>query len=193
MFSDRSSNPVIQGMFYKSLDGTTYEYLAPIASRRIVIVTKGVDGTTRLCAEPPPDVAEAFAAAFAAGLQVAAQQGNDTTLGVAGQMARQTATSIAPLLYRTQGIQFYRDSLWALCNDYLSNNITKIEYATLRAEAIVNAKELITSEIKLMKDSQVEFFKNVKTGGSSFDVSTVTKILEAAKPVQPTLPSPPPK
>jgi hypothetical protein len=176
-------------MFYKSLDGSTYEYLSPTASRRIIIVTKGSDGKARLCAEPPPDVAEAFAAAFAAGLQVAAQQGSDTTLGASGQTARQAATSIAPLLYRTQGIQFYRDSLWALCNDFLSNNLSPDEYVRLKSEVAEHARTLISSELALMKDAQIEFFKSVKAGGTTVDVSTVTKILEAAKTAQPKLPT----
>lgn len=59
----------------------------------------------------------------------------------------------------------------------------------LKSEMAEHARTLISSELALMKDAQIEFFKSVKAGGATVDVSTVTKILEAAKTAQPKLPA----
>jgi hypothetical protein len=138
-FSERESNPIIQDTtttwlkpFWNNKDNV--DVFATTASRRMVVVREGSktviqpDGTVietrgvESCAEPPPDVGEVFSAAVAGGLQAAASlsKGDDTRLGatLAGQFARQVATQIAPLLYRTQGLQLNRDAQYALCIDF---------------------------------------------------------------------------
>ncbi len=70
LMSSRETNPVIQGMLYDALIPGAVEYLAPTASRRLVLYMKKPDGTIMCCAEPPPDVGEAFAATVAGGAQL---------------------------------------------------------------------------------------------------------------------------
>lgn len=128
-FSERESNPMIQDTTTAWIkpfwNDRNIDVFATTASRRTVIVLEDKRrDVTEICAEPPPDVGEAFSAAVTAGLQgaVSAAQGSDTRLGVtiAGQFARQVATQIAPLLYRTQGLQLLRDSQYTLCIDRMS-------------------------------------------------------------------------
>ncbi len=184
--SARESNPVIQdsvppNIFAdKSLDifGTT-------ASRRLIIVSQASDGNELAsCAEPPPDVGEAFSAAISAGVDqsIALQQGADTSLGgrSAGTFLREASTMIAPLLYRTQGLQLYRDAQYSMCVDVLSKRMEPGDYLERRAEIFDKAVALIKIEAPLMLEAQKAFFQNVKPFGLT--VPDAAALLNAAKP-----------
>ena len=91
--------------------GRSTNVFATTAGRRLIIVTQSKDGLLT-CAEPPPDVSEAFASTIAAGLRAAgaaaSASGEKLSAELAAQYGRAVATQIAPLLYRTQGLQLYR-------------------------------------------------------------------------------------
>ena len=126
-FSNRDTNPVIQD--YAPASSSLFDLdrgpnmFATTASRRLVVRIRQPDGTYRLCAEPPPDVGESFSSAIAAGFQAAAKSGTPVTGELAAQYGRAVATQIAPLLYRTQGLQLYRDSLYRLCIDRMNGAV----------------------------------------------------------------------
>jgi hypothetical protein len=102
--SDRETNPVIEEYQASGLLGTERlaGILATTASRRTVLVKLSEGGLARtgfVCAEPPPDVSEAFARSFAAALSAqgipaggAAQVSGDASL------ASTIATAVGPLL-----------------------------------------------------------------------------------------------
>ena len=129
-WSQRDTNPSIQDEVYTTSflsrwfgNPRSINTFATTASRRIVIVAENPHGKGDIlaCSEPPPDVGETFASAVADGFKIAAQDPKSGITGeLANQYARAVATQIAPLLYRTQGLQVYRDGLPSLCIDKLN-------------------------------------------------------------------------
>jgi len=103
------------------------------------------------CAEPSPDVGEAFSAAVAASLNASLTTspgaGPEASAAAAGAFARELATQISPLLYRTQGLQLYRDAQFGLCNDVMSGYIDPDEYLKLKQERFNQAASLIALEL----------------------------------------------
>jgi len=131
-FASREDNPSIQdnfnrgtGFFYDLFPTRTVNTFATTASRRVIIVAEDRDAQQgqrlEVCAEPPPDVGEAFASALTTGLKAAVKEPKSgITAEGARNYASATTTQIAPLLYRTQGLQFLRDGLHSLCVDRMN-------------------------------------------------------------------------
>ena len=94
--------------------------LAVTASRRIVLVT--VDGErTIMCAEPSPDVGEAYNSSVSNALELALTQAkSDITGKLANAYSRTVQAELASLLTRTQGLQLYRNAIHSLCIDRLN-------------------------------------------------------------------------
>jgi hypothetical protein len=180
MTSSRETNPVIQGMLYDALIPGAVEYLAPTASRRLVLYKKKTDGTIMSCAEPPPDVGEAFAATVAGGAQLAAAKGDDTRIGASAQFLRLSATEIVALLYRTQGLQLYRDAQWSLCNDVLTGVVDPKDYSEQKAFIFNKTLDLIKVEIGNMQLQN--YFEHAKATGRTPTPEVIQSILNAVKP-----------
>ncbi|MDF0677749.1 MAG: hypothetical protein P0107_01140 [Nitrosomonas sp.] len=183
MFAFRDTNPVIQDYAIPvpfSFKRSTNVF-ATTASRRLVIVTEDSQGATKTCAEPPPDVAEVFASAITAGLKAAgtatSTSGEKISAELATQYARAVATQIAPLIYRTQGLQLYRDSMYRLCLDQMNGWFTDNQtYANEIKKEFDTAKELIKEELPTMQKAVEAFYNNVKAGEARTNVGT--KVLE---------------
>jgi hypothetical protein len=145
-FADRATNPIIQEYSFGSgQDGTmkVASVIATSAGRRVVIATS--DG--KFCAEPPPDVAESYANAIAL---AAAAKVQNAPVEVSASFGRDFATRVAPLMYRTQGLQFYRDGNFRLCNDFANGTIDGAQYKELHSKLIDAAAEMIKQEIPYM-------------------------------------------
>ena len=162
LFTSRESDPVIEDYIQTGATGTSeLGVLSTTASRRTIMMrlknsASGKAGV--VCAEPPPDVGEAFARVYA--VEAAKQASHDVSVGgsstVKGQVGANAAamsaasTAIAPLLHRSQGLQLYRDGLHSLCQDLMNNIITDQEYSRRRNELMMVAKELILAELRVI-------------------------------------------
>jgi len=172
-FADRSTNPVIEDYINHGDDGAGLGVMSTTASRRnvyIQLMPNGVIG--KICAEPPPDVGEAFAKSFAASVE---------TGEIKGGLASSAATSIAPLLHRSQGLQLYRDSVSHLCFMYMNGVIKEAEFFTEEKEARKQAAKLIELEIE-KKPGFV-----VPAGAKPHQVTTTIKPPAAAPEVTTTV------
>jgi hypothetical protein len=152
--ADRKSNPVIKDY----IGGTTREdeavgVLGTTASHRTVIVRlnteNGVGQRGEFCPEPPPDVSQAIADSFAAALQAevdtpASQTSGSGSLAVASTFS----SSVAPLIRRSQGLQFYRDGMYYLCVAYINHVISQAEYNAQSGLLQKDARELIELDAK---------------------------------------------
>ncbi len=120
--------------------------LATTAERRAVIVKVP---ERLLCAEPPPDVGEAVAAAFSAFLEAKGSE-----LPVEGKIGASSAvsTAITQLTYRTQGLQLYRDGSFFLCNMYMNGVIDQPTYEAARKELLAASIKLIELEVPRIAD-----------------------------------------
>ena len=155
LFTNRESDPVIEDYLQDGLTGSSrLGILSTTASRRTVVMrmnTPAEGGGGRLCAEPPPDVADALARNTAAEL---AQSGGSDQPSFQAAFRNQVATSIAPLLYRSQGLQLHRDAAYFLCQQYLNNLIGVEEYNRRSMRIFERAADLVEAEVRIMPKIQ---------------------------------------
>lgn len=131
--------------------------LATDASRRLTVVRM----TDRLptygdtlrrgefCSEPPPDAMIALAKSWTAAL-------NSKNVQKDANLSHWLAYSMGPLLYRSQGLQWSRDTLSYLCAAYMNRAITKTEYYILIGNTMTAAETIILKEIdKLPKNPKI--------------------------------------
>ena len=136
--------PVVEdkvGLWHRETVGT----LATAPDYRVVYVR--LDEKARLCAEAPADAAGQFASTFAAALS--APLGGSKELSVEAKAG--LAVAMKQLFKRSQGVQFYRDGAFALCNLYLNEAIEGPAYITELQELRKAAVELIKMEIPLLE------------------------------------------
>jgi hypothetical protein len=158
-FAYRDTNPVLKdsttnAQFWANLFGnsTSFSTFSTTASRRMVVVLEK-NNKTEICSEPSPDVGEAFASAVADALTAKAPvQG--VPLELSNQYSRAVSTQIASLIYRTQGLQIYRDAMHNLCVDKMNSWLDNIQsnssnsYENLRKYYFDKAVDLITTEVQ---------------------------------------------
>lgn len=205
LFTHRDTNPSIQ-------DGTVAPHFWPwnktmlntfstTASRRMVLAKYDEMGDTLLiCAEPPPDVGEAFASAVADTLSAKAPI-KGVPVEVSNAYSRAVSTQIASLIYRTQGLQLYREAMHNLCIDRMNNWLSKKNdtkdnpennqntdsstadgnlYLFLRWYYFNKSVELIKAELNNVKE--VGMIRAGETPTLEKTIDSAIKLLNAAKP-----------
>ena len=105
----------------------------------------------KICAEPPPDAAGQFAATFAAALS-----GPMKEKTISANTQATLALSMKQLFQRSQGVQFYRDAIFALCNIYINNAISPKQYIEELRALRTTAEALIKAEIPSIKDLDID-------------------------------------
>ena len=103
------------------------------------------DGVLRrgeFCSEPPPDAMVAFAQSWVGKLENAA----DNELNIAHTLA----SSMGPLLYRSQGLQWNRDNMAYLCMAHMNGRINDDEYHILMQKVLDDSKAIILKEVANM-------------------------------------------
>ena len=145
-FVQPEANPVIEDQqgFFGTGDFTTF---STKPDRRMVLIRESQYGPL-LCSEPPADVASSVAASFAT---AATAKVNDPTSQIDAQggvqMSNALQTAIQALAERSQGLQFYRDGLYKLCenrlNGWIDNQTLVMESQKIRDAAVL----LISTEL----------------------------------------------
>ena len=158
-FTNRETNPAIQdyilpNVFSGLFDQDTADIFATKASHRLVI------SKMESCAEPSPDVGETFISSITNDFKVSVKADGSPINGeLANDYAKEIATQIAPLLYRTQGLQLYRDERYSLCIDYMNGRIDKKRYDELITNLLDKAIPLIEHQLPALTENQQNFFK----------------------------------
>jgi len=135
--------------------------LATTGERRAVIVKMP---ERLICAEPPPDVAEAIASAVSGALEASGKSSPaDVKLGGASALS----TALMQLTYRTQGLQLYRDGSFFLCTLFMNNIITKDEYLMARTKLLEDCIVLIHEELPLIAEIRKAQAATVAAGGAA--------------------------
>jgi len=135
--------------------------LATTGERRAVIVKMP---ERLICAEPPPDVAEAIASAVSGALEASGKSSPaDVRLGGASALS----TALMQLTYRTQGLQLYRDGSFFLCTLFMNNIITKDEYLMARTKLLEDCIVLIHEELPLIAEIRKAQAATVAAGGAA--------------------------
>jgi hypothetical protein len=160
-FNNRTTDPLVLDYIkdHEFPDRYRYQVLSTDASRRTIIfrfqnaelAAKDQPETALsqpyVCGEPPPDALQAYANAITAALKA--------NSNVSANLGSNLATAAAPLLYRSQGLQFARDSLFFLCqarmNGVFSSENNKAstdeKYFKLWRETNIMALQMVHDEI----------------------------------------------
>ncbi|MDO8845577.1 hypothetical protein [Methylicorpusculum sp.] len=204
--ANRDTNPIIQDWSVAPhilpWNSTMLNTFSTTASRRMVLAKYEATGDTLLtCAEPPPDVGEAFASAVANTLTAKAPI-EGVPVEVSNAYSRAVSTQIASLIYRTQGLQLYRDAIHNLCVDRMNGwvvgkvkkdhplpqteplaNLPVIDensYESLRLHYFNQSVALIQAELNNIKE--VGTIKAGETPTLEKAIDSAIKLLNAAKP-----------
>ena len=117
---------------------------------RVVYVR--LDETAQLCAEAPADAGAQFGSTFAAGLT--------GPLGGTEKLTPEAKVSLAvamkQLFKRSQGVQLYRDGVFALCNMHLNKVISAADYLGEMRELRKAATFLVEKEIPYLVNISID-------------------------------------
>tara|TARA_R110000796_G_scaffold156351_2_gene272998 strand:+ start:175465 stop:176046 length:582 start_codon:yes stop_codon:yes gene_type:complete len=143
--------------------------LSTTASYRTVVAK--FDSTSRVCPEPPPDVAVAVTSSLLA--QLAAGKGDVTANAT---LARSVAEKIAPLLKRTTALQFYRDASSYNCFAHMNGAMDSEAYQRANDAAMKSVTMLMALEILKGADQTLpaEFQATLDSG----DIDKLKELIE---------------
>tara|TARA_B100000315_G_scaffold217965_1_gene218934 strand:+ start:9784 stop:10653 length:870 start_codon:yes stop_codon:yes gene_type:complete len=153
-FVHPEENPIIEDKVGSSKpSGHELGTLATTSERRIVLVKMQGEQKGKFCAEPSPDTADNLASSLS--LLVEAQIKKPEAQGSGkSEISKTLATTVEKLGVRSQGVQFFRDGMYNLCQAYLNQAVTEPQFLDLTRELRDKAADLITVELKY-KDSIV--------------------------------------
>ena len=134
--------------------------MASVASRRLTVVrlddSKGsvVENSRwargEFCSEPPPDAMVAVAEQWTA--KLAELKGVE----VDAQLVQSVASSMGPLVHRTQGLQWNRDSMAFACMDYINRRVDKTKYTEWIEDIREKSVKLILKELPKLPTATVD-------------------------------------
>ncbi|MEM6972265.1 MAG: hypothetical protein AAF577_05615 [Pseudomonadota bacterium] len=201
--STRATNPVIKENVGPVIDipglGPDTGVLALRPDRRLTIFKETDQGQGRLfCSEPSPDVADAAASIFTLQGQLELQQQGGTS--GSGSLGIGNAIALQPnqIFSRTQGVQFYRDRSFQLCQMFLNGvfgpaDSSEALAAYLEAELALTLSARSLIELELTEASgplQQGLQQQVKNQAIS-DVKEIAGVVKDLTP--PPAPAPAPK
>lgn len=133
--SPRTTNPLIEDRVRMGKTGNQkMSVLTSRADRRTILVF----GPNSICAEPPPDVAEAVYSQTIAELAR-----RDVSVGYSSTLQ----TALMQLTRRSQGLDFYRTGAFVNCIARYNNYIDDDEYLTAMQSLLTIANDLTAKEI----------------------------------------------
>lgn len=148
---------------------------------------KGLRFSGQFCPEPPPDVSQSVSSAITAALNAnveapGALLGPQSITGAAkaglgGDYGQAVASAVAPLIKRSQGLQFYRDQAFYTCVAFLNGVLGPDEYE----QKLIDSANLAATILML----------EIVKGGTAPDASDFQKVeadlkkaVEALQPIR---------
>ncbi len=165
MFVHPLENPIIEDKVgYSSIFSDKEELgtLATTSQRRIVLVKLKGTNIGKFCAEPSPDAADNLASTLSIVLKAQIEKA-DVSGSAGAEFDKTLATTVEKLGVRSQGVQFFRDGMYSLCQSFLNQAITAQEFNSTYIELMKVSANLIEVELKY-KDSIIAApAKQIKT------------------------------
>ena len=123
--------------------------MASDASRRLTVVRlkKSENAEWKVgefCSEPPPDAMVAVREQLTAEIKKGLKDENEKQV----KLASLIASSMGPLMHRSQGLQWHRDNMAYICMAYMNRLIDKDVYQEMMGNSMIWSRRLITEEIK---------------------------------------------
>ena len=144
-FTDQTNQPILQHEM-KSSENVVLGTLATTAQRRTILVSLNRENPARFCAEPSPDAAENIASNLSLLLEASARI-NEQGGSLKGEAAKSLRTAVKELTRRSQGIMFYRDGSYSLCQAYLNKILDSDEFSERLATLQQQSFDLIRQEL----------------------------------------------
>lgn len=143
MFIPPKTNPIIQD---EAGHQTGIYTIGTTAERRLVLISANPSNAGTFCAEASPDSIESLTSTFNG-------HGNvnpDTQSKAVADIQMQTALAVSSALAtkRTQGLQFYRDASFSLCQSLMNKYIDRQTYVQQMTEVRKMTYEMIKLEIQ---------------------------------------------
>ncbi|NNG42759.1 hypothetical protein HJP15_07480 [Pseudoalteromonas sp. NEC-BIFX-2020_002] len=179
-FTPPRENPMLTNKLELDEDKQSgFAISATDANRRVAILNLK---SGQVCVEPPPEAANTISEAFTALFEAKVEDKAD----IAASLSKSISQNITQLYRRTQTVQLFRDSVFALCQNALNGqlNIDKETKARISPELISKVNdnlkaintELKGSTIALLEDDEVNLatyleiakiaFPEIKSGNS---------------------------
>ena len=145
-----AADPVSSMTFGPNASDSVGEAIAVPPKRRIVIVmVKPKDGERgRYCAEPPPDVSPELLEQIKALVDADAKVGGEQPGKTQTQGQKNYMEIAQRLVRRTQGVQWFRDGLYSLCQLYVNDAIKGADVKHAFDDLVRTSSELIKIELK---------------------------------------------
>lgn len=156
MFVQPIKNPIIEDKVgYASFfsDKEQLGTLATTAQRRIVLVKLKGENIGKFCAEPSPDATDNLASTLSMILEAKLDKPNGSVGGEAG-FESALATTVEKMGVRSQGVQFFRDGMYSLCQSFLNGAVNAEDFQEIHHKLMDLSASLIETELKY-KDSLI--------------------------------------
>ena len=111
-FTPQKAQPLID---LPLAEGASATVVATTAERRLVLYQSNVDGAVQFCAEPSPDAIESLASLFSAAGSFGSSTPSGPSTEASASFSNALTTAVSSAFNRSQGIQFFRDGVFALC------------------------------------------------------------------------------
>lgn len=135
IFADPATNPIIEDSV-----GAEVGTLATTANRRLVLINKN---TGKYCAESSPDSVASFASLLSTSAKAdVSKQGSGSVA-----LAKALVSTSGVITKRSQGLQFYRDGVFAYCQALSNGYISRMEYQKALIYLRKDAMKLAAQEI----------------------------------------------
>lgn len=151
-FTPPIEKPIIEDRSHASAEGAKVAVFSTTAARRSVLVhfARGA-AAAQVCAEAPPDAADALISSLAVSAQLKAKKGTEAEGEAQAELKRELATTVNALLDRSQGLQLFRDGAFHLCLARQNGAIKDAEYAAQYSALLSQTADLIRAEIAAME------------------------------------------
>ena len=172
----RFVNPMEQPIIEDRLGKSGFRTLSTTSSRRVVIFDQN---SHKICAEPPPDVADNLTSAFATALK-----GADGTVEAKAEISKAFANTAKQLFQSSQGIRLYRDGMYNYCQLYLNGAIDSKTLLEKQDSLLEKTSGLIDKEIPFLPYIKAD---NVTTPALPPPTPKLGGEVNEAEPAKPTV------
>lgn len=150
-FTPPIEKPIIEDRSHASPAGAKVTVFSTTAARRSVLVHFPQNSATgRICAEAPPDTADALISSLTFAAEMKGKS-SKAEVEATAELSRALTSTVNALLDRSQGLQLFRDGAFHLCLAWQNGTLSDADYGTQYIALLDKTSSLISEELKLME------------------------------------------
>ncbi len=147
LFQPRDRNPIVKDAIGANSvfgDDPTVAIFGTDATRRLAIIKMKTDDSARICAEPSPDAATELTRKLALAVEAQVVEAGQGKMSVNSE----TLAKLSQIFKRSQGLQLFRDVIYATCQDFANQAATPDQVNDRFNRALDVSAKLIALEIE---------------------------------------------